>query len=66
MKRPLRISASVLASDFSRLGEEARTRGVIAFSSGNHAQAMALSGQLLGVPVTIVMPAASRNMAMGV
>ena len=41
----------------SRLGEEARTRGVIAFSSGNHAQAMALSGQLLGVPVTIVMPA---------
>jgi threonine dehydratase len=41
----------------SRLGEAARARGVIAFSSGNHAQAMALAGQLLGVPVTVVMPA---------
>jgi len=33
-----------------------RRRGVIAFSSGNHAQGMALAGQLLGVPVTILMP----------
>ncbi|MEO7217704.1 MAG: threo-3-hydroxy-L-aspartate ammonia-lyase [Gemmatimonadaceae bacterium] len=41
----------------SRLGEQARTRGVIAFSSGNHAQAMALAGRLLGVPVSVVMPA---------
>jgi threonine dehydratase len=33
-----------------------RQRGVIAFSSGNHAQGMALAGRLLGVPVTILMP----------
>ena len=30
--------------------------GVIAYSSGNHAQAVALAGQLLGVPAVIVMP----------
>jgi len=41
----------------SRLGGDARRRGVITFSSGNHAQATALAGRLLGVPVTIVMPA---------
>ncbi len=40
-----------------RLGPEARGRGVVAFSSGNHAQAVALAGSLLGVPATIVMPA---------
>jgi threonine dehydratase len=39
------------------LGAEARKRGVVAFSSGNHAQAVALAGRLLGVPATIVMPA---------
>ena len=31
-------------------------RGVVAFSSGNHAQAIALPARLLGVPATIVMP----------
>lgn len=40
----------------SRLSPEQRTKGVVAFSSGNHAQAVALSGRLLGVPATIVMP----------
>ncbi|AKT39269.1 threo-3-hydroxy-L-aspartate ammonia-lyase [Chondromyces crocatus] len=40
----------------SRLGEAERRRGVIAYSSGNHAQAVALAGRLLGVPATIVMP----------
>ena len=40
----------------SRLDGSARARGVIAFSSGNHAQAMALAGRILGVPVTVVMP----------
>jgi threonine dehydratase len=30
---------------------------VVAFSSGNHAQAVALAGRLLGIPTTIVMPA---------
>jgi threo-3-hydroxy-L-aspartate ammonia-lyase len=33
-----------------------RARGVIAFSSGNHAQAVALSARLLGMPSVIVMP----------
>jgi threonine dehydratase len=33
-----------------------RRAGVVAFSSGNHAQAIALSAQLLGIPATIVMP----------
>ena len=33
-----------------------RERGVIAFSSGNHAQAVALAASLLGAPATIVMP----------
>ncbi|MEO0409228.1 MAG: threo-3-hydroxy-L-aspartate ammonia-lyase [Cyanobacteria bacterium P01_A01_bin.135] len=40
----------------SQLDAEARRRGVLTFSSGNHAQAIALSGQLLGIPTTIVMP----------
>jgi threonine dehydratase len=33
-----------------------RQRGAIAFSSGNHAQAVALSARLLGMPAVIVMP----------
>ena len=33
-----------------------RKAGVIAFSSGNHAQAIALSARLLGIPATILMP----------
>src|SRR6266508_2901308 len=41
----------------SRLGPEERRRGVVTFSSGNHAQAIALAGQLLGIPRVIVMPA---------
>jgi len=39
------------------LPPEARRRGVVAFSSGNHAQAVALAGHLLGIPAVIVMPA---------
>jgi threonine dehydratase len=39
-----------------RLGEAERNRGVVAFSSGNHAQAVARVGKLLGVETTIVMP----------
>lgn len=35
---------------------EQRRAGVIAFSSGNHAQAIALSARLLGIPSVIVMP----------
>jgi threonine dehydratase len=33
-----------------------RRRGVVAFSSGNHAQGVALAAKLLGIPATIVMP----------
>jgi threonine dehydratase len=40
----------------ARLDPEARARGVIAPSSGNHAQAVALAATLFGVPVTVVMP----------
>src|SRR5919197_2059603 len=40
----------------ARLTPEARRRGVIAPSSGNHAQAVALAAQLFGVPSTVVMP----------
>jgi threonine dehydratase len=40
----------------SQLPQEQKRRGVITYSSGNHAQAIALSGQLLSIPTTIVMP----------
>lgn len=40
----------------SRLTEGERRRGVIAYSSGNHAQAVALASRLLGIVATIVMP----------
>jgi threonine dehydratase len=39
-----------------QLSEDERRAGVITHSSGNHAQAVALAGQLVGVPVTVVMP----------
>jgi threonine dehydratase len=38
------------------LPEEARSRGVLAYSSGNHAQAVAIAARLLGTTATIVMP----------
>ncbi len=40
----------------SQLTKEERERGVIAHSSGNHAQALALAARMLGVHATIVMP----------
>ncbi len=40
----------------SRLEGEARRHGVVAFSSGNHAQGVALAARLLGMPALIVMP----------
>ncbi len=40
----------------SRFNAEQRRHGVVAFSSGNHAQAIALSARILGIPATIVMP----------
>src|SRR5512137_1496207 len=40
----------------SQLSVEQRQRGVVSFSSGNHAQAVALVGKLLHTPAVIVMP----------
>jgi threonine dehydratase len=40
----------------AKLDAAARTRGVVAFSSGNHAQAVALAARILGIGATIVMP----------
>jgi len=40
----------------SRFSDAQRRAGVVAFSSGNHAQAIALSARLLGMTATIVMP----------
>jgi threonine dehydratase len=40
----------------SRLSNTERRRGVVTFSSGNHAQAVALVGRLLGIQTTVVMP----------
>jgi len=40
----------------SQFTPEQRRAGVVAFSSGNHAQAVALSSRLLGIPATILMP----------
>jgi threonine dehydratase len=40
----------------ARLGDDEVARGVITYSSGNHAQAVALAARLRGVPATVVMP----------
>jgi len=40
----------------AQLSDEERARGVVAASAGNHAQGVALAGQLLGVNVTVFMP----------
>lgn len=54
-----RIGAFKFRGGFNALAQftpEQRKAGVVAFSSGNHAQAIALSAKLLGIPATIVMP----------
>ena len=40
----------------AQLSAAQRRAGVVAYSSGNHAQAVALAAQILGIPATIVMP----------
>ncbi len=40
----------------SKFSPEEKSKGVITYSSGNHAQAVALVGKLLGIKTTIVMP----------
>lgn len=44
------------ANKILSLPEQERRRGVVAFSSGNHAQAVAMVAEELGIPATIVMP----------
>ena len=54
-----RVGAFKARGAFSRLtllNAEDRARGVVAFSSGNHAQAVALAARELGIRATIVMP----------
>lgn len=42
-----------------QLSEEERRHGVVAFSSGNHAQGVALAARILGISATIIMPEGS-------
>ncbi len=54
-----RMGAFKFRGAFNALAQftpEQRRQGVIAFSSGNHAQAIALSARMLGMPAVIVMP----------
>jgi threo-3-hydroxy-L-aspartate ammonia-lyase len=46
----------------ARLSDDAKRRGVVAFSSGNHAQAIAYAGRILAVPTVIVMPEDAPSM----
>jgi len=46
----------------SAMKPEERANGVVAFSSGNHAQGIAASAQMLGMPAVIVMPADAPRM----
>ncbi|MFJ2446013.1 threo-3-hydroxy-L-aspartate ammonia-lyase [Pseudomonas sp. NPDC087626] len=43
-------------NSLAKFSEEQRRGGVVAFSSGNHAQGIALAAKLLKIPATIVMP----------
>lgn len=43
-------------NSISQLSEEEKARGVITYSSGNHAQAVAMVGQMLNIKTTVVMP----------
>ncbi|WP_111896069.1 threo-3-hydroxy-L-aspartate ammonia-lyase [Acinetobacter sp. MB5] len=40
----------------AQLDDQQKAKGVVAYSSGNHAQGVALSAKILGIPATIVMP----------
>ena len=40
----------------AQLSEEQKQQGVLTYSSGNHGQALAFAGKLLGIPITVVMP----------
>jgi len=48
----------------SQLTSEQHQRGVVAFSSGNHAQGLALAAKVLSVPATVVMPSDAPQIKM--
>jgi len=48
----------------AQLTPEQKQRGVVAFSSGNHAQGLALAARLQGVPATVVMPSDAPQIKM--
>lgn len=51
-----RVGAFKFRGAYNALSRLDRSKGVLTFSSGNHAQAVALAGRLLGIPVVVVMP----------
>jgi threonine ammonia-lyase medium form len=48
----------------SQLTPKQRVRGVVAFSSGNHAQGLALAAEVLGIPAVVVMPSDAPQIKM--
>ena len=44
------------SNKISQLSNEEKSRGIVSYSSGNHAQAVAYASKLFGVQATIVMP----------
>lgn len=51
-----RVGAFKFRGAYNALSRLDQPKGVLTFSSGNHAQAVALAGRLLGIPVVVVMP----------
>jgi threonine dehydratase len=51
-----RMGAFKFRGAFNALSQLKNSKGVVAFSSGNHAQAVALAGKILGIKAVIVMP----------
>lgn len=52
-------------SAISALDEKTRSRGILAYSSGNHAQGIAHAAELMGVPAVIIMPEDAPAMKIG-
>ena len=56
LQRGGRLQVPRRLQPLAALSPEERARGVVAFSSGNHAQGVALAARELGIPATVVMP----------
>jgi threonine dehydratase len=57
----LRGALSALTAELAGNAELGPRRGAMTHSSGNHGAALALAGRLLGIPVTVVMPATASD-----